>query len=127
MATEATVDELRDRMARLEDERAIAAKQRRVTAPMPQSAPPQPQPVETASPPTVTPRPRRPSPQPQPQPVPTQTTAPLLPADEQPMWNANIAFNTPEQINLDEHRVIRMLLDLHLTAKQLEQQLQRRQ
>ncbi|HYI12205.1 MAG TPA: serine/threonine-protein kinase [Thermoanaerobaculia bacterium] len=55
--------------------------------------------------------------------VPTDTAPTSFPADKQLKWEANIAFNTPEQINLDEHHVIKLLLDMHRPANELAGQL----
>ena len=52
------------------------------------------------------------------------TAAPSpLPVDAQLQWEANIAFNTPDQIQLDESRVIKLLLDVHRPGPELQQQL----
>ena len=52
----------------------------------------------------------------------TMTTSAPSPtfADEQLKGSANIAFNTPDQIGLEEHRLIKLLLDVQRPGKQLE-------
>ena len=69
------------------------------------------------------PMPVQPQPVAPPVPTPTSTSGNPFPADEELHWTGNIAFNTPEQINLDEHQVIKLLLDVQIPATQLEQQL----
>ncbi|HEV7240996.1 MAG TPA: protein kinase [Thermoanaerobaculia bacterium] len=69
------------------------------------------------------PVPMPPPPDASPVPTSTSTSGNLSPADHELQWTANIAFNTPEQINLDEHRVIKLLLDVQIPATQLERQL----
>lgn len=72
------------------------------------------------------PAPRTPQPQPAPIPIPTPQPTTTTPTAPSSLPAANIAFNTPDQINLDEHRVIKLLLDLQRPAKELEQQLHHR-
>jgi hypothetical protein len=73
-----------------------------------------PQPTTTQPQPTVTPTPVMPAP------VPAPVPQPAAPLTLQP---ANIAFDTPQQINLGAHRVMKLLLDPRRPAAVLEQQL----
>lgn len=112
------------------------AQQKTRARPMPVQSAPQPMPVQSAPqprpvpPPTATTEPttttsaESSSSTPTEQPVITTSTAPSsFPADQQLEWDANIAFNTPDQINLGEHQVIKLLLDLRRPAKELEREL----